>query len=68
MLEAPSALCERSTFEGRASKRWELNTVLIVFVSNNNRTTVGLANKTLAGQQSRVGLVGTNSKGCSRKF
>ena len=28
----------------RASKRWELNTVLIV--NNNNRTTVGLANNT----------------------
>ena len=29
---------------GRASKRWELNTVLIV--NTNNRTTVGLANNT----------------------
>ena len=37
----------RPLARSRASKRWELNTVLIV--NNNNRTTVGLANNT--GQQ-----------------
>ena len=42
----------------RASKRWELNTVLIV--NHNNRTTVGLANSrpTLGSQSPTLGRLG----------
>ena len=47
VMSSQEPLCEASSASReflRVSKRWELNTVLIV--NTNNRTTVGLANNT----------------------